>query len=183
MSDDIIFLPAWLKYKFLVKLSSRWFQSVSQTTPPVLQGKCGVKLVIYSKQFLQSTANSIKIDYSDLCKGHWSHLEAISSHKEFFANNVWLKKRYRRGVGLIAFLSSRCVEWRATWPIWVTLWPWPEVKFLPWSFGINKSIIHASRRKTHDGATIADSLSFLVQKLFAKKRFFAKKTILPVFYL
>ena len=37
MSDDIISLPAGFKNLFLVKLTSRWLQSVSQTTPAVFQ--------------------------------------------------------------------------------------------------------------------------------------------------
>ena len=88
-----------------------------------------------------------------------------------FANNFWLE-RDRHAVGLIAFLSSRRIVWYATWPIWVTSWPWPKVKIWPWPLEFNKYVF----RRVSAGETRwchRRFFIFLVQKLFAKKTFYA----------
>ena len=50
---------------------------------------------------------------SDLCEGHWTHLEAILRHKEFLPIAFdW--KEIEPWAGLIAFLSLRRVGRYAT---------------------------------------------------------------------
>ena len=104
---------------------------------------------------------------SDLCKGHWPHLEAMSSRKSFFANNFRLKRD--TDMGLVSLHFSRR---DASDDMQHDLFEWPHDLDLKSNFDLDLSrskniSFNASRREKHDG-TIADSLSFFVQTLFTK---------------
>ena len=94
--------------------------------------------------------------------------------RSFEATNILLPitfdwKDIERWDGFIVFGSLRRIDWYATWPILITTWPWPEVKVWAWPFGVKNTFFEASEWEKHDSA-IANSLSLLIQKLFAKER-------------
>ena len=124
---------------------------------------------LYSCYFEILLMIQVKVLTSDLCKGHWPHLEAISGLESFSANNFWLKRD--TDVRMVPFCSSRRhIDWYATWPIWVISWPWPEAKIWPWSFeGKKYMFLFVSTRETrwnHRQFSI-----FLSSKVIREKRF------------
>ena len=75
-------------------------------------------------------------------------IEVTRGHQQFFANNLrsqWVA----RGIGVIAFVSARRIEWCIVWPTWVTEWPCPDLTWgqiqiiaLPSLLYLSKSLLY-----------------------------------------
>ena len=75
-----------------------------------------------------------------------------------------------RGIqnGTNVFVSSRRIDWHATWPIRVITWPWPEVKFWNWPFKVPKYTFRfVLKRKTRQCQN--HSPIFQTKKVICKK--------------
>ena len=132
-----------------------------------------------------SSIIQVQILVGDLLKGHLGSYDVIRGHQQVLANNPRLKRA--KDVGMVS-LCLYCHD--ASIDVQHDLFglavdvrcPWPEVKYLPDLFRSPCIWFHAPWREKHADIRIRP-LVFLVQRLFAKKRYRQKTGILGFGFL
>ena len=106
----------------------------------------------------------VKMLAGNFCRSHLGRVKAISGYTVFFTNNFWLKRDTD-----VRLVSLRFSHRDTSDDI--------QQDLLRWALDLDllrskRICSDASRREKYDGVS-ADSLSFLVQKLFTKKMIYA----------